>query len=108
MLKTIMKLGLVGILAVTLLGMTTGCSMDPPEDGVQVKVTNKLSETQTKTLLETLSGYDSGITSKTTMTVNEKVTYNLSPVADVKAFADKITCGTVEGIEGRVITITAN
>ena len=108
MLNKIVRLGLVGLLVGGLVIMSVGCSMDPPADGVQVKVTNTLTEMQADNLEDKLKSYDSGISSTGRLTVNKQVTFNFSPVADAKAFADKIDCGKVESVEGNVITITAN
>ena len=46
---------------------------------------------------------DDGSHSFRSVTVNDKTTMNLSPVADAKTFADKIDFAKVVKIEGNVI-----
>ena len=95
------------VLAALALIIPTACSSEPPEDGVQVQVTNSLTEAQGDALLETLKRLDSNITTTMILRVGQDVTINLSPVSDVKAFADRITCGKVVSVsvEKRIIRL---
>ena len=77
--------------------------MEPPADGVQVKIEQALSDEQNDVVqskLNTLAGDSLGTSS---MVINGRATFNISPVADAQAFADQIDFGTVKSIEGRVI-----
>ena len=91
------------------LGMTAcGMSlmeMEPPTDGVQLKITNNLSQTEADALVEALESLDAGINSTGTMTVNGAVTVNLSPIADLQDFIRKINVGTIESVDQNVITL---
>ena len=101
LLKLLCGLGCIGFLMLSV----TSCSMDAPKDGVQIKVANKLSSDQVKTLKKVLKAYDSGISSTGTTTLNGKTVINLSPVSDPVAFSKKITCGKVTATSGNVITL---
>jgi hypothetical protein len=81
------------------------CSMDPPKNGVQIKVANKLSTDEVEALKKALKACDSGITSTGHMTMNGATTINMSPVTDIKAFSAKITFGTIKSTNGNVITL---
>jgi len=105
--KLLHSMVLFGLLAVVALA-STSCSTEPPEDGVQIKVTNSLSKTEADNLLEILKRYDPGISTTTLLRISGEVTINLSPVSDVQAFADKIKCGEVISVEGRIITLKAD
>ena len=86
--------------------MFTGCSldMDPPSNGVQIKIDKPVSiegQEAWKEMLE--ANLDNGSTSVSTVTINGKATFNYSPVADPQAYADKIDFAKVVKIEGNVI-----
>ena len=102
-----MKLVLPLCVAVALL-FTVGCSMEPPSDGVQVKVVEALTEAEAEALQEQLEAAGSGINSTSSMMVNGKYTFNFSPVADVQAFSDNITFAKVVNVNvsDRVIEIS--
>jgi len=85
--------------------ITTGCSMDPPEDGVQIIVEQPLDESQ-QDVLETRLRSAMGDTSVswTSTVVNGMMTINLSPVDSPDDFAKQINV-FAEGVrvEGNII-----
>lgn len=85
---------------------SVGCSMEAPDDGVQVKVVDTLTEAEADALQEQLEGVGSGISSTSSMMVNGKYTFNFSPVEDVQAFSDSITFAKVVSVNDRVIEIS--
>ncbi|MGY8768154.1 MAG: hypothetical protein ACKVH8_06965 [Pirellulales bacterium] len=94
------------VLMATSLAAFTGCSleMDPPVNGVQIKIDKPISAELRVAWKEKLkANLDSGPTSSSTISVNGKSTFNYSPVADPKAFAEKIDFAKVAKIEGNVI-----
>ena len=87
-----------------------GCSFDVPEDGVQLVVEQELSEDQMtilKVRLESLRD-EGGSQSISTMTLNGATTINLSPVADVSNFTERIDFADVSSVEGRVVHLSVN
>ena len=94
------------LLAAFAILFSVGCSMEAPSDGVQVKVVDALTEAEAEALQEQLEGIDSGINSTSSMMVNDKYTFNLSPVSDVKAYSDAITFAKVVSVNDRVIEIS--
>lgn len=81
-------------------------SMDPPVDGIQIKVSNQLSDTQTEALVDTLKSYDTVINSTGTLTVNEAISVNLSPITDLQDFIQKMeVLGTIGSVDQNVVTL---
>ena len=94
----------IAALLATSLAAFSGCSLeiDPPANGVQIKIEKPISDDVEEDFKEKLKAL-AGSTSTSTITINGKMTMNLSPVADIKAFADKIDFAKVVKIEGNVI-----
>ena len=94
------------VLIATSLVAFTGCSldMDPPANGVQIRIEKPVSMEVQETWKEMLkANLDQGQTSSSSFSVNGKATFNYSPVADPQAYADKIDFAKVVKIEGNVI-----
>lgn len=94
------------VLMATSLAAFTGCSleMDPPANGVQIKIETPVSSEIQDVWKEKLkANLDEGPKSTSTISMNGKSTFNYSPVADPQAFADKIDFAKVTKIEGNVI-----
>ena len=82
-----LPLGLLAILAC----ISTGCSMDPPEDGVQIIVEQALDDAQQEVLetrLKSAMG-DTPVSYSSTV-INGMMTINLSPVDSPDDFAKQI------------------
>ena len=90
--------------------LSLGCSFDVPEDGVQLIVQQELNDDQMEILkvrLERLRD-EGGMQSISSVTINGVSQINLSPVADVVAFTNRIDFGEVSSIEGRVVHLSVN
>lgn len=79
-----------------------------PEEGVQVRIQEPLSEVEADALKEALQTYDAGIESASSVMAPGMVTINLVPVADAEAFAKRIACCEVLSVEGNVINLLVN
>ena len=77
--------------------------MEPPANGVQIQINQALSDQQNDDAKARLESLVEGTTSTSSIVLNGKATFNISPVEDPQAFADSIDFGTVTSVEGRVI-----
>ena len=96
----------IALIMAASLAAFTGCSlqMDSPAKGVQIRIEKPISDDIRDDFQEQLKALvDDGSHSFRSVTVNDKMTMNLSPVADAKTFADKIDFAKVVKIEGNVI-----
>ena len=97
---------ITAVLVAMTLAVFTGCSLDmePPVNGVQIKIEKPVSEEVRESWKEKLvANLDDGPTFSRAISVNGKATFNYSPVADPQAYADKIDFAKVTKIQGNVI-----
>lgn len=96
----------IAALLATSLAAFNGCSLDmnPPAIGVQIKIEKPISKEVSEEFQKKLKALlGNGSTSTGHVSINGKMTMNLSPVADPNAFAAKIDFAKVIKIEGNVI-----
>ena len=100
---------LAPLLSITTLFLFTACGMgfdlQPPSDGVQIKISNKLTSAQESAVIEALQALAPGINGYHSTSVNGRTTLNLAPIQDVPAFISAITLGPVTSIDHNVIQL---
>ena len=99
------------LLAALTLSLTifTGCG-SPPKNGVQVKLEADLTDSQLESLKDKLKALAPSANNFGHMSINGKISINLSPVSDVQKYADSITFATVDNVNvgERTVSITVD
>jgi len=104
--NSILRVSTLLLTACLALSILSGCS-SPPANGVQIQISAKLTDKQIKKLKSKLKRLDSGISRVGHSNLAGQITINLSPVADVQAFAKKINFGQTD-VSDRVIFLTVD